>query len=98
LTGEVLDGAGAVAAGIAHHVERDPVALEARLEAVLAAIARCEPGAVAEVKRLVLSCAARPDDAVLDDAAESLAKLLRRPEAAEGMAAFRGKRRPAWAC
>jgi isohexenylglutaconyl-CoA hydratase len=97
VTGEVLDGAGAVAAGIAHHVERDRVALEARLEAVLAEIARCEPGAVAEVKRLVLSCAWRPDEAVLDDAAASLARLLRRPEAAEGMAAFRDKRRPGWA-
>jgi isohexenylglutaconyl-CoA hydratase len=95
--GAVLDGAEAVAAGIAHHCEAGTEALEARLAQVQAEIGRCEPGAVAEVKRLVLCCAMASDAAVMDDAAASLVALLRRPEAAEGMAAFHDKRPPAWA-
>ena len=58
---------------------------------------RCETGAVAEVKRLVLDCAPVADARALDDAAESLVRLLRRAEAREGMAAFHEKRPPAWA-
>jgi len=48
------------------------------------------------VKRLVLSSATADDRAVLDDAAESLVGLLRRPEAAEGIKAFMAKQAPPW--
>jgi len=49
------------------------------------------------VKRLVLSCATADDGAVLDDAAESLVGLLRRPQAGEGIKAFKAKTAPSWA-
>jgi isohexenylglutaconyl-CoA hydratase len=52
---------------------------------------------VATVKRLVLACATENDGRVLDDAAESLVGLLRRPQAKEGIAAFMGKTAPPWA-
>ena len=58
---------------------------------------RSRPTAVATVKRLVLSAATADDAAVLDDAAESLVGLLRRPEAQEGMRAFKAKQPPSWA-
>jgi isohexenylglutaconyl-CoA hydratase len=45
----------------------------------------------------VLSCATEDDPAVLDDAAESLVGLLRRPQAKEGIEAFKGKTAPSWA-
>jgi isohexenylglutaconyl-CoA hydratase len=45
----------------------------------------------------VLSCAAGDDRAVLDDAAESLVGLLRRPQAAEGIRHFMAKTPPPWA-
>ena len=48
------------------------------------------------MKRLVLSAAASDDEAVLDDAAESLVGLLRRPQAAEGIKAFMTKQAPPW--
>ena len=60
-------------------------------------VLRLEPQAVATVKRLVLSCATEDDRAVLDDAAESLVGLLRRPQAKEGIEAFKGKTAPSWA-
>jgi len=97
VTGAVLDGAGALEAGIAHHVAGDGAEIESRLATVLAEIGRCEPRAVAEVKRLVLSCGAASDGAVMDDASASLVKLLRRPEASRGMAAFQDKRPAPWA-
>jgi isohexenylglutaconyl-CoA hydratase len=46
------------------------------------------------VKRLVLGCATEDDRAVLDDAVESLMGLLRRPQAREGVAAFKVRRAP----
>jgi isohexenylglutaconyl-CoA hydratase len=49
------------------------------------------------VKRLVLACATQDDRAVLDDAAESLVGLLRRPEAKAGIEAFMAKTNPPWA-
>ena len=60
-------------------------------------VLRLEPEAVAVVKRLVLGCATRDDRAVLDDAAESLVGLLRRPQAAEGIRHFMAKTLPPWA-
>jgi isohexenylglutaconyl-CoA hydratase len=64
---------------------------------VLDDVLRLEPQAVAAVKRLVLGCTAGDDRAVLDDAAESLVGLLRRPQAAEGIRHFMAKTRPPWA-
>lgn len=97
VTGSVLDGTAAVEAGIAHYVGRDEGEIASHLESVLTEIGRCEPQAVAAVKRLVLSCATVPDESVMDEASASLVRLLRRPEASQGMAAFRDKRPPPWA-
>ena len=60
-------------------------------------VLRLEPQAVATVKRLVLACATQDDRAVLDDAAESLVGLLRRPQASEGIRHFKAKTSPSWA-
>jgi isohexenylglutaconyl-CoA hydratase len=46
---------------------------------------------------LVLACATEDDRAVLDDAAETLVGLLRRPQAAEGIRHFMAKTSPSWA-
>ena len=66
------------------------------LKAVLDDVLKLEPQALAAVKRLVLSAATADDRAVLDDAAESLVGLLRRPQAAEGIKAFMAKQAPPW--
>ena len=74
-----------------------PPTSTARSKAVLDDILQLEPQALATVKRLVLSCATADDGAVLDDAAESLVGLLRRPQASEGIKAFMAKTAPSWA-
>ena len=86
----VLRGAGGhFCAGIAD--------INRALKAVLDDVLRLEPQALATVKRLVLACATEDDRAVLDDAAESLVGLLRRPQATEGIEAFKAKATPSWA-
>ena len=60
-------------------------------------VLRLEPQALATVKHLVLDCATKDDRAVLDDAAERLVGLLRRPHASIGIKAFMAKTTPPWA-
>jgi isohexenylglutaconyl-CoA hydratase len=97
VTGITVDGREAVNLGIAHHCFDDDAAMEEQLELVLQEIHRCEPAAVAAVKRLVLKCATDSDGAVMDNAAESLVELLRRPTALDGIDAFMNKTLPPWA-
>jgi len=95
--GITVNGREAVDLGIAHYCCSDDADISARLGWVLEEIHRCEPSALATVKRLVLDCATEDDAAIMDAAAEGLGKLLRRPAAQAGIAAFMAKRRPPWA-
>jgi isohexenylglutaconyl-CoA hydratase len=95
--GITASGREAVELGIAHYCCADEADLQSRLDWVLGEVQRCEPQALATVKRLVLDCEARSDTEICDDAAESLIGLLRRPAAVAGIEAFMAKRRPAWA-
>ena len=97
VTGRVIDAAEAHRLGIGQHLCRTGVELEAVLSGLISDISRMEPSAVATAKRLVLTCAVADSAAVLDDAAESLAGLLRRPQASEGIEAFMAKVPPGWA-
>src|SRR4051812_46667711 len=97
VTGRVIDAAEARRLGIGSHLCTGTAEINRVLKAVLDDILRLEPQAVATVKRLVLSCATAEDGAVLDDAAESLVGLLRRPQAREGIKAFMAKTDPPWA-
>jgi isohexenylglutaconyl-CoA hydratase len=97
VTGRVIDAAEARRLGIGSHLCSGIADINRALKAVLDDILRLEPQAVATVKRLVLACATQDDGAVLDDAAESLVGLLRRPQAKEGIEAFKAKTSPSWA-
>lgn len=97
VTGRVIDAAEARRLGIGSHLCAGTADINRALKAVLDDILRQEPQAIATVKRLVLSCATEDDRAVLDDAAESLVGLLRRPQAKAGIAAFKTKTAPPWA-
>ena len=97
VTGRVIDAAEARRLGIGSHLCASTADINRTLRAVLDDILRLEPQAVATVKRLVLACATAEDGAVLDDAAESLVGLLRRPQAGEGIKAFMAKTPPPWA-
>ncbi len=97
VTGARIGAAEARAIGLAHHVCDDRAAVEARLASTLDEVRRCEPSAVAAVKRLVLSVAERPRAAVCDDAGHSLVRLLRDPATRAGIEAFLARRDPPWA-
>ena len=97
VTGRVIDAAEARRLGIGSHLCAGTADINRTLKAALDDILRLEPQAVATVKRLVLGCATSEDGAVLDDAAESLVGLLRRPQASEGIKAFMAKTAPSWA-
>ena len=97
VTGRVIDGMEAQRLGVGRHFCANTAELNRTLKSVIEEILTLEPVAVAAVKRLVLSSATRDDRAILDDAAECLVGLLRRPQAAEGIKAFKAKSVPSWA-
>jgi isohexenylglutaconyl-CoA hydratase len=97
VTGRVIDAVEAHRLGIGSHLCVTTADLNRTLKAVIDDVLRQEPRAVATAKRLVLTCATEDDRAVLDDAAESLVGLLRRPQAKLGIDAFMAKTAPPWA-
>ncbi len=96
-TGAILDGRDALRDGLAHILAANPEEADAALAQVLDQVRRSEPNAVAEAKRLVLSVEDRPVNETLDDAARTIAGLLRAPAARAGIDAFNEKRPPPWA-
>jgi len=95
LTGERFSGTQAVAYGLAHRaVPADQLA--AAVQEEIDAIALAGPVAVAECKKLVRRVPTLPRDEAFRETAEWSARMFRSDEAAEGMAAFREKRAPAW--
>jgi isohexenylglutaconyl-CoA hydratase len=96
VTGRVIDAAEAHRLGIGRYLYRTTADLGSILRGLLDDILKMEPQALAIVKRLVLACATEDDRAMLDDAAESLVGLLRRPQAGQGIKAFMAKTAPPW--
>ena len=71
--------------------------LDERINELLGALVVAGPHAQAESKALIRAIAHRPiDDAVIADTAGRIARIRKSPEGREGVAAFLGKRRPAW--
>lgn len=97
VTGRVIDAREALRLGVGRHFCATTTDLNRTLRGLCDDILKLEPRALATVKRLVLSSATADDRAVLDDAAASLVELLRRPQAREGMKAFKAKQAPSWA-
>jgi len=71
--------------------------LDAAIEAEVAPYLACAPGAVAEAKRLVRRLGPPIDEAVIAETIAALVERWESPEAAEGINAFFGKRKPNWA-
>lgn len=95
LTGERFSGAQAVALGLVHRaVPR--AELEAAVQAEIDMLSFGGPRALAECKRLVRRVPQLPRDEALRETSEWSARTFRSAEAAEGMAAFREKRKAAW--
>jgi methylglutaconyl-CoA hydratase len=95
LTGERFTGTRAVDIGFAHRaVPKDQ--LHAAVQQEIDAICLGGPIAVAECKKLVRRVTQLPRDEAFRETAEWSARMFRSPEGAEGMAAFREKRKPSW--
>jgi methylglutaconyl-CoA hydratase len=96
LTGETFDARAALGYGLLHRVV--PAAeLTSAVEAEVDAIALAGPNALREAKRLVRTIPRLSMDEGFAYAEKKIAELFASPEAAEGMAAFVGKRKPSWA-
>jgi methylglutaconyl-CoA hydratase len=95
-TAEVFDAARAQEIGLVHEVvPEDGVAAAGEL--VLQALLQGAPGAQADAKDLVFLCEGRPVDASLsDETGRRIALRRASAEGQEGIAAFLGKRPPAW--
>ena len=97
LSAERLDAATAARVGLVHEVVAD-AELDARVAHVAAELAKGGPAALAAAKDLLAALReSHPfDEALLADTAHRIAALRATPEAREGLAAFLGKRAPAW--
>lgn len=97
VTGSRVPAAEALDLGLVHQVCGDGESLDDAVDAALKGVSRCAPGAIAESKRVMLAAGTRPLAELQTDAATGFAAAMRGPEAAEGVAAFLQKRKPAWA-
>jgi enoyl-CoA hydratase len=94
LTGETFDAATAARIGLITEAVED---IDAGTLAVLDALRAGSPQGLRETKLLLTQTVQAGFEARAAVLAELSARLFGSPEAAEGMAAFREKRRPAWA-
>jgi len=96
LTAERFSAAEALRIGLVHEVA--PAAqLNARIDAIVAALLEGGSHAQARSKRLISEVADRPiEQAVIDLTARAIAEARASSEAREGLAAFFEKRRPKW--
>jgi methylglutaconyl-CoA hydratase len=95
LTGERFDGRRAVEYGLAHRAV-PPEQLGAAVQEEIDAIRLGGPNAIVECKRLVRSVPERSLEEGFELTGEWSLRMFRSAEAAEGMAAFREKRKPRW--
>ncbi len=96
-TAERFGAAEAHRIGLVHEVADDAEALDAKVDAIVAALVANGPQAVRACKRLVQDVAGRPiDEALRADTARRIADIRASAEGKEGVASFLGKRPPAW--
>lgn len=97
LTAARFNGADAVNLGFADFESADKDGLE-RIEAgIRKQVLACAPGAIADIKRLILDLPELDRAAQIEAAAENFAGRLLSEEGREGVASFIEKRKPRWA-
>ena len=97
VTGASLDGREAAAIGLADDAVEGAAAMDAAIARVAKQVCRSAPGAVANIKRLILAMPRLDREAQKRAAAESFADAMLSDEGREGVASFVEKRKPNWA-
>ena len=93
---ERIDALRARELGLVHEAV-EPVALDAKVAEIVAALIQGGPLAQAAAKDLIRAVDNKPiNDNVVEDTAHRIAHLRATPEAKDGIAAFLDKRSPAW--
>ncbi|RIJ87140.1 enoyl-CoA hydratase [Ralstonia solanacearum] len=96
ITAERFTAAEAHRLGLVHELA-SAEALDAKVDALTAALVANSPNAVRESKRLVREIAGAPiDDALLADTANRIAAIRASDEGREGVQSFLSKRKPNW--
>ncbi|MEQ8673523.1 MAG: enoyl-CoA hydratase-related protein [Aggregatilineales bacterium] len=96
LTGRRFDGATAHAYGLVHEVvPQDNI--DARITQILNDLRDCSPNAVRAIKSLIFAVKDKSFDETVTYRANLLQSLRAGDDAQEGIAAFMGRRKPAWA-
>lgn len=96
LQGGAWDAPAALRARLVHELLPDAAALDSRLATVIADLCQGAPGALAATKELLAALGPVAPDGYAEAGAHAFARAAA-SEAAEGIAAFREKRPPAWA-
>jgi len=96
LTAARFQGQEAQALGLADFVADGPEGLEAVEARIKSQVLACAPGAVADIKALLLALPGMARAEEIDAAAENFAGRLMSEEGREGIAAFMEKRKPVW--
>ena len=95
VTGGRLDAAQALAIGLVHQqVQSSEV--DSAVQAVLADILACAPGALAATKALMARARWSAPADLVDEAAALFSRAIQGPEGQEGTSAFLQKRKPNW--
>nr|WP_314624531.1 enoyl-CoA hydratase/isomerase family protein [uncultured Noviherbaspirillum sp.] len=96
LTAERFSAAEAHRLGLAHEVVAAD-ALDATVQALVAALLAASPSAVAQAKRLVHDMSGQPlTDALVDDTVARIADIRASEQGREGVRSFLEKRKPSW--
>ena len=95
LSGERIGAAEALRIGLAHKV-LEPEALDSQIAQVADAFLQSAPGALADLKQTISGHTSPDEISLFPPGGVRLRGLARSPEAIEGLAAFREKRKPAW--
>ncbi|MDB5415720.1 MAG: hypothetical protein JWR10_4055 [Rubritepida sp.] len=96
LEGGVIDAALAQRWGLVQEIGVDRAGLDALVAASVALILEGAPGALAETKALLAALGPLSPEGYAEAGAASFGRTASGPEATEGIAAFREKRKPNW--
>jgi enoyl-CoA hydratase/carnithine racemase len=97
LEGGVINAETAARLGLVHEMAPDRAGLDALVAASIAQLLEGAPNALAETKRLLAALGPLSPEGYAEAGAHAFGRTAAGPEAAEGIAAFREKRKPSWA-